>query len=315
MQKPSTVSIKARVFRSNGLWYTLVDETNKTWSGRLKGKIRTIEIKANNPIAIGDWVLAEPEPNHPNQAVITEIVERQNYIIRRSAHKKGHAHLLASNVDQCALIITLHTPRTSWGFVDRFLVSCETFRIPALLILNKQDLYDEEDLAQVARFREIYEPLGYRVMLTAVPNLVGIAALKDSLKNKTTLFSGHSGVGKSSLLNVLYPGVNQSTGAVSDFSDKGTHTTTFAEMFEPESGVILIDTPGIKELGVFEIGEAELSHYFPEMRSYLNACRFHDCRHLTEPGCAVHKAIEEGIIAMERYKNYLSILSEDEQKR
>lgn len=307
--------MKGTVIRSTGSWYDIAGENGQVFKGRLKGKFKIKGLKVTNPIAVGDEVLFEHENENEGTVSIHEICPRKNYIIRQSVHKASQGHLIASNIDQTILVITLAMPRTSAGFVDRFLVSAETFRIPAVLVFNKIDLYDEESRQILNDFSSIYSKLGYRCIHTSTITGEGIEELKKILSDKTSLVSGHSGVGKSSLVNLLIPGLNLATTEISGFADKGVHTTTFAERFEVKENTYLIDTPGIKELGVFEVGEEELSHYFPEMREMLNECKFNDCRHLNEPGCAVIEKVKKGKIALSRYESYLSILlGEDNRK-
>ena len=307
--------MKGTIIRSTGSWYEIAGEDHKIYRGRLKGKFKIKDLKVTNPIAVGDIVRFEKENEKEDTVAISEILPRKNYIIRQSVHKSAHGHLIASNIDQTVLVVTLTMPRTSPGFVDRFLVSAETFRIPAVIVFNKLDLYDEESKKYLDEFLSIYSDLGYTCLKTSCVTGEGIPELKKIMKGKTTLISGHSGVGKSTLVNLLIPGLNLATTEISNFANKGVHTTTFAERFTIEEDTFLIDTPGIKELGVFEIGNDELSHYFPEMRAMLNECKFNDCRHINEPKCAVIEKVATGEIARSRYESYLSILlGEDNRK-
>ncbi|MGY6742023.1 MAG: ribosome small subunit-dependent GTPase A [Cecembia sp.] len=307
--------MKGRVIKSTGSWYT-VKTVSSTIQARLRGKFKQDELKLTNPIAVGDYVLLEKEAGQAT-SVIADILPRENYIIRKSTRKAHHSHIIASNIDQAFLIVTLRNPRTSLGFIDRFLVSTESFRIPATILVNKMDEnYKEKDLEFLQDIKEIYEPLGYPV--------IEISALKGEnlknqfsslLKNKTTLLSGHSGVGKSTFLNQLIPEAQQATKEISKFSAKGVHTTTFAEMFELEDGGYLIDTPGIKEFGILDIDDNELSHYFVEMRQYLGQCKYNNCKHINEPGCMVLQKLEEGYIHPYRYDSYVNILFEEESHK
>lgn len=307
--------MKGTIVRSTGSWYDVAGEDGKIYKGRLRGKFKIKDLKVTNPLAVGDEVGFEMENEQEETVSINEILLRRNYIIRKSVHKSAHGHMIASNLDQSILVVTLAMPRTSAGFVDRFLVSGEAFRIPAVLVFNKIDLYDEESKKLLEEFSSIYSNLGYTCLNTSTVTGEGIETLRASLKGKTSLVSGHSGVGKSSLVNLLIPGLNLATTEISGFADKGVHTTTFAERFTVEENSYLIDTPGIKELGIFEVGNDELSHYFPEMRAMLNECRFNDCRHVNEPGCAVLEKVKNGEIAVSRYGSYLSILlGEDNRK-
>jgi ribosome biogenesis GTPase len=269
--------------------------------------------KVTNPVTVGDWV--EINLENEEEGVIQKVVDRSNYIIRKSTRKKKHSHRLAANIDQAAVIITLAFPRTSLGFIDRFLVACESFRIPAILVFNKADLLDDAARAYYKELKFDYEQLGYQVIMVSAETEEGMEIFQGLLKGKTTLLSGHSGVGKSTLLNLLAPGIDQKTSEVSEAVGKGTHTTTFAEMFEVAADTYVIDTPGIKELGLWDIGDEELSHYFPEMRKYIGQCRFNNCTHIHEPNCAFRAAMETGEIAPSRYENYLSMLADDDNRR
>lgn len=281
---------------------------------RLRGKFKNKGLKVSNPLAVGDVVTFELEGKE-GQAVITHIDPRRNYIIRRSTHKAHHAHIVASNLDQAFLVVTLASPRTSFGFIDRFLVTAEAYEIPVTLLFNKLDLYDADAQEYLEQIRQMYGQIGYPSVACSAHTGQGIAEIQALLAQKVTLFSGHSGVGKSTLVNALVPDLNLKTTEISAFSDKGVHTTTFAEMFEVEPGTYLIDTPGIKELGVVDMKKEEIGHYFPEMRERLNQCRFHNCLHVNEPGCAVQEAVKKGKIALPRYESYLSLLHEEDTYR
>ena len=297
-----------QVIKSTGSWYEVETESGEHLKSRLRGKFRTKGIKVNNPIAVGDFVEIEKEEAHDNAALITKILDRENYIIRKSTRKSGFSHILASNIDQALVLATLSFPRTSLGFIDRFLVSAESFRIPALVVFNKRDLLKDKEIDHCEEVMKMYEGLGYKTHLISSQKSLGLDALLENLQGKTTLIAGHSGVGKSTLLNELVPNLEQKTGEVSTFANKGTHTTTFAEMFKINAKSKIIDTPGIKELGLVEMTSTEISHYFPEMRAYLGQCKYNDCTHTNEPGCAVLKALVEGEIADSRFNSYLSIL-------
>ncbi|MBO6662254.1 MAG: ribosome small subunit-dependent GTPase A [Roseivirga sp.] len=307
--------MKGQVYRSTGSWYDVKGEDGITYQSRLRGKFKQEGIKVNNPIAVGDFVEVIPDEQHENSGLITEIQNRENYIIRKSTRKNGFSHILAANVDQALLLATVSFPRTSQGFIDRFLVSAESFRIPALVIFNKKDLLNEKELDKTLDLCAMYDHIGYETDLISAQTEEGLETIKKHLKGKTTLIAGHSGVGKSTLLNKLIPGLAQKTGEVSTFANKGTHTTTFAEMFEVDAETKIIDTPGIKELGLVDMEASEISHYFPEMRQYIGECRFNNCLHVNEPGCKVIEALEEGEIFEERYMSYLSMLQDYDSHR
>lgn len=307
--------MKAKVYKSTGSWYTLKDETGKFWNGRIKGVLKLDDITSTNPIAVGDWVEAEPESENDNTAVISEILQRHNYINRQSPRHKHQHHIVAANLDQSMLIATLKEPRTSQGFIDRFLVASEMYHVPALIVFNKSDLYKGKELEKYEAWKEMYEAIGYKVLLVSAEKKEGIEELITLLKDKVTLVSGHSGVGKSSLLNEIFPGINLKTGDISGWSGKGQHTTTFAEMFDLPGGGQIIDTPGMREFGLVDIEKQELSHYFPEMRDRLNNCQFNNCLHINEPGCAIKEAVINGEIHEDRYVSYVSILDSIEEKK
>jgi ribosome biogenesis GTPase len=303
--------MKARVMKSTGSWYRIQDENGNLLNARLRGRIKQDNKKITNPIAVGDWVEVM---GSDQDYMIQSILPRTNYVIRASPRKKGHDHLLAANIDQAVLIASLRKPRTSLGFMDRFLVTLETFRIPGCILFNKSDLLDEEDLILQEAYKDIYQTIGYK---TASVSLLeeGVESVQGWFHQKTTLLSGHSGTGKSTLINLLIPEAKQAVNAISNYADKGVHTTTFAEMFQLEPQSFIIDTPGIKELGLAEVAPEELSHYFPEMRQYLGQCKFHNCKHINEPGCMILEKLEEGAIFPSRYESYLSILAQEETHR
>ncbi len=301
------------VIKSTGSWYQVHAEDGLNYDCRIKGKFRIKGIQTTNPIAVGDLVNFEMEPNSGN-GVIDTLHERKNYIIRKSINLSKQAQIIAANLDQAFLVVTLVSPRTSLGFIDRFLATAEAYRIPSTLIFNKLDLFNEAGLEVLDDYKAIYEKIGYPCYAVSALEGTNMQQLEDLLKGKTTLFSGHSGVGKSSLINVLLPGRDIKTGEVSESSDKGQHTTTFAEMHTLPFGGYLIDTPGIRELGIFDIRPEELGHYFREIRDYMHGCKFHNCRHVNEPGCAVLKAVENGEIEISRYESYLSIFHGNETR-
>jgi len=294
------------VTKSTGSWYQVLTNDGQKYDCRIKGIFRTKGITTTNPIAVGDLVDFELEPEQ-GTGVITKLQPRKNYIIRKSINLSKQAQILAANLDQALLVVTLASPRTSLGFIDRFLVTAEAYDIPAVLVFNKLDLFSDEGLDILSDYKSIYENIGYPCFEVSALNGTNVEQVSAILKDKMTLFSGHSGVGKSSLINALVPELQLRTTQISEWHDKGVHTTTFAEMFELPQGGYIIDTPGIRELGVIDIEKNELSHFFPEMRALLNQCRFNSCRHINEPGCAVIKAVEEGKIELSRYESYLSI--------
>lgn len=294
------------IIKSTGSWYQVQTPDGNRYEARIKGKFRIKGITTTNPIAVGDQVDFEFEPGSDN-AVITHLQPRKNYIIRKSINLSKQAQIIAANLDQAFLVVTLASPRTSLGFIDRFLVTAEAYDIPARLVFNKLDLFSDESLEILAGYQSIYENIGYPCYSVSAKEGSNIETLRELISQKTTLFSGHSGVGKSSLINALLPDLSIRTGEVSDWSDKGMHTTTFAEMHQLPGGGFIVDTPGIRELGVIDIEQGELSHFFPEMRERMNQCRFNNCRHINEPGCAIAVAVEEGEIELSRYESYLSI--------
>lgn len=301
--------------RSTGSWYEVLDENKHVWQCRLKGKFKIQGLKTSNPIAVGDRVEFEIEDKLENMATIFKISPRENYIIRKSVHKTAHGHILAANLDQAVIIVTLNYPRTSLGFLDRFLVSAESFRIPTTIVFNKIDLLSEEEKDYLADLAALYESIGYPCVFTSAVGKIGIKAFNDILKDKISLVSGHSGVGKSTLVNQIAPELDLKTMEISNFANKGVHTTTFATMFKIEENSFIIDTPGIKELGLIDIEKQELSHFFPEMRALLGQCKYHNCKHLNEPKCAVMDAVGSGEIAESRYNSYLSMMGDDDNRR
>ena len=307
---------KGLVIRSTGSWYEVRDDRDgHIWQCRLKGKFKTMGLKVTNPIAVGDYVRFEIEDENQNSGIIYEILPRTNYVVRASVHKTAHSHLIAANVDQAILIATLVFPRTSLGFIDRFLVAIESFRIPGVIIFNKQDLLNDEIKEFQTQLMDLYSSLGYTCMATTAVTGEGLQDFRQLLRGKVSLLSGHSGVGKSTLVNTIAPTLDIKTQEVSTFANKGVHTTTFAEMFELEPGTFIIDSPGIKELGLSDMKPEEISHYFPEMRERLNECRFNNCQHINEPGCAIKGAVSNGEIAFSRYESYLSMVGGGDNRR
>ena len=306
---------EGRIIKSTGSWYMVQDREGQIVPCRLRGKFKLMEMKVTNPIAVGDRVGFTIQDASENTGVITTIQDRKNYIIRRAAQKPGYSHIIAANIDQAVLIATLLYPKTSLGFIDRFLVSAEAYAIPAIIVFNKTDLYDEGALAIYHELADLYYNIGYPTHLISATNNVGIDEIKRLMQDKVTLLAGHSGVGKSTLINTLIPQVEQKVAPISDFAQKGTHTTTFAEMFPLNASSAVIDTPGIKEWGLVDIEEEELSHFFPELRDLLGKCRFHNCTHIHEPDCAIIEALAEGRVAPSRYESYASMLINEDNRR
>jgi ribosome biogenesis GTPase len=304
--------MKGLVMRSTGSWYEVVTEAQQHYSCRAKGKLRLDGSKETNPIAVGDWVAFEQEGEN---GVISEILPRKNHMLRQSVKKTGHSQVLAANVDQVLLLATIKQPRTSLGFIDRFLVSAESFRIPQVLIFNKADILTPDEREEQETLLRLYSRIHVHALSLSATN-DNLSFLDEILKNKVTLLAGHSGVGKSTLLNRLSPEILQTVGKISDFSNKGVHTTTFAEMFRLQDNTYLIDTPGVKEWGLVDMNQQELSDYFPEMRELRLTCKFGSrCLHLQEPKCAILSAVQQGEIAQSRYESYLSmVLGGDNRK-
>ncbi|MCW3088452.1 MAG: rsgA [Sediminibacterium sp.] len=306
--------MKARIYKSTGSWYVAKTADGRFYNARIKGIFKIDEITSTNPLAVGDEVEMEVEDIQEESAMIDHIYDRRNYVARISPHNKRLHHIIASNLDQSILFATLKDPKTSQGFMDRFLVSCESYHIPAVIVFNKSDLYRKKELEKFSLLKEIYEAIGYKVVLASVQNKEGVDEVKSLLKDKTTLLSGHSGVGKSTFINAVFPKFNLRTQEVSGWSGKGLHTTTFAEMFDLDTGGHIIDTPGLRELGLVDITKQELSQYFPEMRALINDCQFNNCMHINEPGCAVKNAVNAGTVSVDRYASYLTILDTMEDR-
>ena len=312
--------MKGLVVKSTGSWYEVRQEDGSVIPCRLRGQFRIKGIKNTNPVVVGDFVQYELEKD--GNGWITTIEPRKNYIDRKSTKLSKISHLIASNIDQAFLVVTLKEPRTSLGFIDRFLLAAEGFRIPVCLVFNKIDLYSNVEtlhetslLNTVDELEKLYEGIGYKTLRTSTVTMEGIESLKQLMQGKTVLFSGHSGVGKSALIKAVAPEMDIKIGEISSVHNKGKHTTTFAQMYPIESvDGFIIDTPGIKEFGLIQYSKEEIRDYFPEIRQYNNCCRFDNCMHVHEPGCAVLKAVEEGKIPSSRYLNYLAILQDDDLK-
>ena len=297
------------VYKSTGSWYVVQDKEGNFWNTRIKGKMKLDEdISSTNPIAVGDVVAFDVEDEAVKTGIITAVNGRNNYIVRVSPHNKNQKHIIAANIDLALLIVTINDPRTSTGFIDRFLITAEAYHIPVIIAINKMDLMKPKSQVIFDDWQKVYPGAGYSVYPVSAKDPATLGALQDRLRGNMTLFSGHSGVGKSSLINQLIPGLVLRTHQVSGWSGKGQHTTTFAEMIDLPGGGRIIDTPGVKEFGLIDFEKPELSHYFPEMRARLNDCKFNNCIHLNEPGCAIIEAVHKGEISEERYISYVSIL-------
>ena len=302
------------VYKSTGSWYTVKTEDHKTFECRIKGKFRMQGIKSTNPIAVGDIVDFELDENSDSvTGSIYKIHDRKNYIIRKSVNLSKQTHIIASNIDIVFLLITINNPPTTTSFIDRFLVTAEAYGIEAVLIFNKIDTYDEAMLDEQSYLQYIYSDIGYRFLKISAQEKKGLDQLKQLMTGKVSMFSGHSGVGKSTLVNALEPSLHLKTKHISEQSKQGQHTTTFAEMYDLPFDAKIIDTPGIKGFGIVDLEPAEISGYFPEFFKLQNQCKFNNCLHKEEPNCAVKKALEENKIAWSRYNSYLKILEGDEE--
>jgi ribosome biogenesis GTPase len=301
--------MKGLVYKSTGSWYIVKDENGQIWNARVKGIFKIDEdITSTNPIAVGDIVDLETENESEQSAMITNIHGRRNYINRQSPRIKYQQHIVAANIDQSLLIATIKEPRTSQGFIDRFLVACEMYHVSAIIIFNKYDLYKGKETTIFEQWKSMYENVGYKVVAMSVKENKGVDEVEKLLAGKISLISGHSGVGKSSFINAILPNGNITTKDISGWSGKGQHTTTFAEMYDLPFDGKIIDTPGMKEFGLIDLTKQELSGYFPEMKNRLNDCQFNNCLHMTEPGCAVKEAAINGEIHEDRYVSYCNIL-------
>ena len=285
-----------RVIKSTGSWYEVQDDNGTVWSCRLRGKMRLDGLRTTNPVAVGDKVNFEKERDK-DTCVIDKVLKRNNVIVRKSVNLSKESHIIAANIDQAVLIATVAQPKTSTGFIDRFLVTAEAYHIPSVIVFNKCDLYDEEQTAMAEELISVYKSIGYESFMVSALTGFQCDRLKDVMKDKVSLFSGHSGVGKSALSNRLDPALNLKVGEISDVHEKGKHTTTYAQMFPLCFGGFIIDTPGIKEFGLFDLEKNTLAQRFPEMRALMHNCRFSNCTHLHEPHCAIKDAVEQHVIA------------------
>lgn len=302
---------KGLVIKNTGSWYLVKTESNRLVECKIKGNFRLKGIRSTNPIAVGDRV--KITLNAEGTAFITEIEDRKNYIIRRASNLSKQSHIIAANLDQCMLIVTVNYPETSTTFIDRFLASAEAYRVPVCLVFNKTDRYSEEESSYLDALIHLYTHIGYPCLKISALNETGLDEIKQALKGKITLLSGHSGVGKSTLINAILPEQSLKTGEISTAHNTGMHTTTFSEMFPLEEGGYLIDTPGIKGFGTFGMEEEEIGHYFKEIFEFSANCKYNNCTHRHEPGCAVREAVEKHFISESRYTSYLSMMEDKEE--
>ena len=302
---------KGIVIKSTGSHYLVRLENENIISCRIKGRMRLEDIKSTNPVAVGDRVVVEPEGE---DGLIDEVLERKNYIVRKASNLSKQSHVLAANVDQALLLVTINYPVTTPVFIDRFLASAEAYGIPVVLVFNKIDRYDKKHLKEMAQWRELYENIGYQTISISAKNMEDLEMVKALLRDKVSVIAGHSGVGKSTLINKIEPGLNLKTAEISDAHHQGKHTTTYAEMHRFSFGGYIIDTPGVRGFGLINIEKEELSHFFREIFNASKDCQFNNCTHTNEPGCAVKKSVEAGGIALTRYQSYVNILMNSEEK-
>lgn len=306
--------MKGTVYKSTGSWYTVKAENGLFYECRIKGKFRIQGIKSTNPIAVGDKVAFKLQAkDEKTQGIISEIEERDNYIVRRSVNLSKRTHILASNIDQLFLVITLNNPPTSSSFIDRFLVTAEAYHIKTVLLFNKMDAYNEDEILEIKYLAAVYGDIGYKCLDISAQTGKNLEKLKTMMKDKVSIFAGHSGVGKSTLVNAIEPGLEIKTKAISEQHQQGQHTTTFAEMYDLSFDAKIIDTPGVKGFGVVDIEKEELSNYFPEFFKRKEHCKFNNCLHIKEPQCAIKDALEAGEIAWSRYRSYIQILEGEEE--
>jgi len=308
------------VIKSTGSWYTVEAENGETFECKIKGKFRIKGIKSTNPVAVGDRVgytlqAVSADENLQKIGLITSISQRKNYIIRRSINLSKQSHIMAANIDQAVLVATLDYPVTTTTFIDRYLASAEAYRIPVLIVFNKTDRYNSNQKVELELLKNTYETIGYKCLTTSAKESIGLNELKEALKDKTNVINGHSGVGKSTLINILQPGLNLKTLEISDSHNTGKHTTTYSQLFKLHFGGYIIDTPGIKAFGMLEMEPWEISHYFTEIFKISVNCQYNNCSHTHEPNCAVKVAVENGEIEKSRFTSYLGLLEGDDKHR
>jgi len=308
------MSIQGKVLKSTGKWYDVVLENNEIVRARIRGKMRLEKFRTTNPISVGDHVLLNDTIDEEGNRIIEDYLPRENYIVRKSTNLSKQMQIIASNVDRAYLLVTIHSPETHLAFIDRFLVSAESFRIPVTLLFNKIDIYDEDEKEYIDALIHMYERIGYPGYKISAKNKDNITFLQNEIKDKQVVISGHSGVGKSTLANALDSKLDLKTGVISEAHLQGKHTTTFAEMHQLTTGGYLIDTPGIRAFGIVDMDKSVISHYFPEMRAMISECKFNNCQHINEPKCAVKNAVENGQIDESRYMTYMQLMEEDENE-
>ncbi len=308
------MSLKGKVLKSTGKWYIVEMEDGSIVNCRIRGKMRMSNLRTTNPIAVGDQVIVSDSSDEDGNRVIEDYEERINYIVRKSTNLSKQMQILAANVDQAYLLVTTMAPVTHLAFIDRFLVSAESFRIPTTILFNKIDTYNADELEYIDALCYLYEKVGYRCYKISADKKENIDFLKEEINGNQVMISGHSGVGKSTLVNALDPTLNLRIGEISQANQQGKHTTTFAEMFKLSSGGYIVDTPGIRAFGVVNLDKEVISHYFPEMRELLNECKYNNCQHLNEPKCAVKNAVDSGDISESRYTSYYQLMTEDENE-
>jgi len=309
-----TINLKAVVIKSTGSWYEVRLDSGENIQCRIRGKIRLQGLRTTNPIAVGDKVTVDWENKDELQGVIVAIDERFNFLARKSVNLSKRSQILAANIDRCYLLVTLVAPVTHLAFIDRFLVAAESFRIPTTLLFNKIDLFEPEEMEVIDDIISIYEPIGYPCHKISALSKENIDFLRQEINGNQVMIAGHSGAGKSTLINALDSNITARTGEISKYHLQGQHTTTFAEMYPLETGGYIIDTPGIKAFGLIDIDKEVMSHYFPEMREVLNQCKYHNCKHLSEPNCKVKELVEEGLISESRYHNYVQMMENEEEE-